>query len=371
MSLKHIFRALLTSDQPVSAPFARMRRGLQASRLSIRPHTTPVAQSLLSVMAGMRYGCHPHSPGKHLLLRLTALCAVLLSIGVVACGHARLTGRGDTTRTAESGQPHRHRPDWQTFVLLGLDQRTRETPRSDTIIVVSWDKANGKANVLSLPRDLWVQVPGFGWNKLSSAYTLGAGSDGPGGAELVRRTLRANLGIAAGHQAAVSLQGFTSIVDRLGGVWVDVPAPLVDNEYPDQRDAYRRVYIPAGLQFMDGATALQYVRSRHADSDFGRSQRQQQVLSAIRDRVTTLDQASHIPRMVQQLQKDVETDLSTAEMLRLAPAAMRMKMAGVNTESLDMRFLEPTQTGSGMSILGPKGGDWRRLRAKVATILNQ
>lgn len=256
-------------------------------------------------------------------------------------------------------------PEWQTFLLLGLDQRSLETPRSDTVIVVNWDRANDRANVLSLPRDLWVEIPGYGWDKLGSAYTLGSGSDGPGGAALVKDTLKANLGIEITHYAAVTLEGFQSAVDKVGGVWIDVPFPLLDNEFPAEDYKYRRLYVPPGLQRMDGAGALAYARSRHADGDFGRSERQQQVLQALRERIITIHSAPKLPGLVRDLSQHVQTDLSIPETIGMAPDALNLKSENIRTESVDFRFLAPAQTGSGMSILEPVDGDWQRLRRQV------
>lgn len=260
-------------------------------------------------------------------------------------------------------------PDWHTYLLLGLDQRDDEPPRSDTVMLVNWDKANNRANVLSLPRDLWVDVPGYGKEKLSSAYALGEGANGPGGAALIKRTLKENLGLEIEGHAAVTLEGFESIVDRLGGVWLDVPFPLADDEYPNKEGGYERLYIEAGLQHMDGERALKYARSRHADGDFGRVQRQQQVLTALRERVTRFGSATKIPGLISELRSQVETDLSTPELLKLAPAALRLHGDGIRGASVGYDLLEPTTTGSGVSILIPHGNNWTRLRKEVRRML--
>ncbi|MDQ3855622.1 MAG: LCP family protein [Chloroflexota bacterium] len=306
----------------------------------------------------------------HLRRRVQDGVALLLTC-VVVLGAIFLTVQ--RSESAPRGGPHA-RPQgagaaWQTYMLLGLDQRADEAPRSDTIIIVNWDRSSRRANVLSLPRDLWVQIPGYGWDKLSTAYTLGVGSDGPGGPELVKRTLKANLGIEVDHYGAVTLQGFERIIDRVGGVWLDVRAPLLDNEFPGGNGSYRRLFIAPGLQRMDGGMALAYARSRHADSDFGRARRQQEVLSAIRDRVVKLHSPSSLPGLLGDLRREVKTDISTVDALKLAPDALRLNMGDMRTRTLDLSSLQATQTGSGLSILAPKSGDWQALRQTVRRAL--
>ncbi len=305
--------------------------------------------------------------------------ALLLALGVLvsACArspearvpeaHAK-TARGQARHVTPAPREHT-RPDWQTFLLLGLDQRGKETPRSDTIIVVNWDRANDVANVLSVPRDLWVQVPGYGWYKLGQTYSLGAGQGGPGGPQLVERTLKENLGIEVDDYAAVSLESFRSIVNRIGGVWVDVPYPLMDNEYPTDDYKYKRIYFGTGLQHMDGEEALEYARSRHEDGDFGRSRRQQQVLIAIRNQLTSITSVPEIPGLIKELRRDVQTDMSTQDMVRLAPAAMGLEMRDIHTHSLDYNNLEASTSSDGQSILVPIGGNWVRLRAQIRQML--
>ncbi len=259
--------------------------------------------------------------------------------------------------------------EWETYLLLGLDQRDQEAPRSDTVILVSWNRTSGWANVVSLPRDLWVRVPGYGWNKLGSAFTLGVGSDGPGGPELMKRTLKANLGIEATHYSSVTLSGFERIVDRVGGVWVDVPTPLLDNEFPAGNNTYRRLYVPSGLQLMNGELALAYSRSRHADGDIGRSARQQQVLSAVRKRVADLGRPTRLPGLISDFRNNVSADLSLTEAVKLAPDALRLDSSRINTYTLDNDRLEIGRSSNGQSILAPQNNDWKSLRLHVRRLL--
>ncbi len=214
-------------------------------------------------------------------------------------------------------------PDWDkkdriNVLLLGVDRREAgDVPRADTIIVVTIDPLTKDVGMLSIPRDLLVTIPGYGQEKINAAYPLGMSSSltGPG---LLRATIEYNFGIPIHYYAEVDFEGFVRIVDTLGGVVVDVPAPIKDDEYPGEDYNYTRIYFAPGLQHMDGRTALRYVRTRHDDNDFSRGYRQQQVLRALREQGLRLDLLRKAPQLVDALADTVRTDLSPQQVLALA-----------------------------------------------------
>ncbi|MBO9351260.1 MAG: LCP family protein [Thermomicrobium sp.] len=214
-------------------------------------------------------------------------------------------------------------PDWDkkdriNVLLLGVDRREAgDVPRADSIIVVTIDPLTKDVGMLSIPRDLLVTIPGYGQEKINAAYPLGMSSPltGPG---LLRATIEYNFGIPIHYHAEVDFEGFVRIVDTLGGVVVDVPAPIKDDEYPGEDYNYTRVYFAPGLQQMDGRTALRYVRTRHDDNDFSRGYRQQQVLRALREQGLRLDLLRKAPQLVDALADTVRTDLSPQQVLALA-----------------------------------------------------
>jgi LCP family protein required for cell wall assembly len=217
-------------------------------------------------------------------------------------------------------------PEWQgtdrlNVLLLGVDRRDGEDlPRSDTMILVSIDPVSKRVGMLSIPRDLWVTIPGYGPNKINAAFPLGEQSKLPGGgAGLVMQTVEYNFKLPVHHFATVDFRGFIKIIDAVGGIAVEVPYALKDDEYPaDEGPNYTRLYIPAGLQWMDGATALRYARSRHFDTDFGRQRRQQQVLQAIRDQGLKLNLLPRLPELITLLSGSVRTDLDPRQLPALA-----------------------------------------------------
>ena len=229
-------------------------------------------------------------------------------------------------------------------MLLGVDTRADpdEGARSDTLIVASINPAQGWVSMLSIPRDTMTQVPGRGESKINTAYSYGHANavalygEGTapeaGGGALAAETVEGFLGIEIDYIAQIDFRGFERVINTLGGITVDVEQPLLDATYPTEDYGVERIYIPAGLQVMDGATALRYARSRHASSDFDRSRRQQQVLSAILDELRRrgmLDQASLLPELASDLQASVRTTLPIADLSALRGlAAFAQQLSG-------------------------------------------
>jgi len=234
-----------------------------------------------------------------------------------------------------------------TVLLLGTDRRPGEevTPRSDAVLVARIDPARKRVALLSLPRDLWVAIPGHGNNRLNAAYLWGE-RDGPpgGGLALARATVSDTLGLPIDYGVVVDFRGFAGIIDALGGVNVDVPRPLVDREFPTADYRVTTVRFAAGRQRMDGARALAYARIRHPDSDFERGLRQQAVLVAIAERLRERgDLATWFAarRVSAALVGYVQTDMPVERMLELIWALRDLDPAAVEryafTEA-DVRF---------------------------------
>src|SRR5438445_1175177 len=210
------------------------------------------------------------------------------------------------------------------ILLLGSDNDQKfqqDALLSQTMIVVSIDPTTRQVTMLSVPRDLWVEIPGHPSAKIDLAYAQG-------GAPLARATVEKAFKIPIHYYAWVGLNGLVRVVDRVGGVDLDVLHPVLDDNYPNDfsESGYgtERVYLAAGPQHLDGRHALQYVRSRHGDllSDFGRSVRQQQLLLAIQQRVAGMDLVAALPTFARDLNGHVKTDL---DLLRLTQLALFMR----------------------------------------------
>ncbi|HET7034327.1 MAG TPA: LCP family protein [Thermomicrobiaceae bacterium] len=234
-------------------------------------------------------------------------------------------------------------PDWNgkdrvNILLLGVDSTPArraqgEPPLSDTMIVVSINPADKTVGMLSIPRDLLVTIPNYGDDKINAAFSNGERSKltGPG---LVTATIEYNFDIPISYFAEVDLAGFQQIVDTLGGVTIDVQAPLKDDEYPADNFNYTRLLFHTGLQHMDGVTALHYARSRHDDNDFGRGNRQQQVLKALRAQAESLDTITKAPALLSTLAGSFRTDLSPTQLLALAKLGVGIPAGNIHSYNL-------------------------------------
>jgi LCP family protein required for cell wall assembly len=211
-----------------------------------------------------------------------------------------------------------------TVLLLGSDERPGETDpaRTDSIIVARIDPHSGRVALLSLPRDLWVEIPGYGNARINAANVWGVIYNAPeGGLGLAQKTVSHLLGIPIDYTIHINFQGFIGAIDALGGVTVDVPAELYDDQFPTMDYGYTVAHFLPGTQHMDGAAALMYSRIRHPDSDFARMRRQQAVVVAAMSRIreqNPLQTLKSLEDVTAALRGFVQTDLPEERMVGLA-----------------------------------------------------
>ncbi|MGH2532952.1 MAG: LCP family protein [Thermomicrobiales bacterium] len=245
------------------------------------------------------------------------------------------------TAAAQAAIPAWDGQERVTILLLGIDRRDDEATRSDTMILVNIDPVAKQAGMLSIPRDMQVVIPGYGIDKINAAYAFGDRDEVPGGGPgLTIRTIEANFGIQINYFAQVDFAGFVTIVDTVGGITLDVPYPIKDDAYPASGTNYMRVYFDAGWQHMAGERALQYARTRHSDSDYARSWRQQQVLLALRQQAVSLDLLPKARELISAVGDSVRTDLSLDQVLQLARLASEFSADDITQYSLDAGLIE-------------------------------
>jgi len=219
------------------------------------------------------------------------------------------------------------------ILLLGSDNDSKfafPNVLTQVMMVLHIDMVKHTVSMVSIPRDSWVAVPEVGgMHKIDQAFLLGAQRDQTfeGGVRLARLTVEQDYGIAIDRYAWVGLDGFAKVIDTLGGVDVDITHPIVDDTYPDDTNvnsndpyAYTRLYLVPGPQHLSGEQTLQYVRTRHSDQigDIGRTERQQQVLEALKLKLASSDVIGSIPQFLLNLHTKFYTDLSEQEMLAMA-----------------------------------------------------
>jgi len=224
------------------------------------------------------------------------------------------------------------------ILLLGVDSRPDddEPPRSDTMIVVRVDPGENRVDLFSIPRDLLVEIPGYLATKVNAAYVFGELDDVPGGGPiLAAQTIEYNFGIRIDYFATVDITGMERVVDTIGGVIIDVPTALKDDQYPTDDYQFTRIYFGSGPQEMDGVSAVQYSRTRHDDNDFRRSIRQQEVLIAIRNKILATGIITRLPELIADVGDAVRTDLSPRQVLSLARFGQDLPRESIYVHSIN------------------------------------
>lgn len=253
-----------------------------------------------------------------------------------------------------------------TLLLLGTDARPDEVgpSRSDTIMVAQFDPQAKQVSLLSIPRDLWVAIPGHGESRINTAFFRGQAYDVPhGGPGLAALTVEYNFGIPIDYWATVDFGGFEQIVDALGGVTVEVPYDIYDPAYPDDRNGTIELHIPAGTQHLDGALALKYARTRHGDSDFDRAGRQQQIIRAALDQALSPSTLPRLPRLAAAVSDAVDTNAGPDAAVALAGWVTRAKELSLETAVVDRSLASDYVTASGAQVLLP---NWEGIQALVS-----
>lgn len=239
----------------------------------------------------------------------------------------------------------------KNIVVLGVDERSDDVGRSDTLFVVMFDSSNKSASLLSVPRDTRVRIDGYGWDKINHAYAYG-------GRELTQKTVEELLGLKINNYVMVDFKGFTGLVDAIGGIDIDVEK---DMYYHDTWDGFT-VDLKKGRQHLDGETAIQYVRYRDEDGDIGRIRRQQHFLMAMYDKITSANMLLHIPGLAKQLTSMVKTDLPMGDMMDLG----RVLHAMVKEKGLSMAMLPGTpEYINGVSYWLPDITDLREMMVNM------
>jgi len=200
------------------------------------------------------------------------------------------------------------------IVMVGLDQRTTEFPHTDTMLVVSIDPKTDSVRMLSVPRDLWVNIPNYYADRINDAY-------GFGGTRLLIKTAEGVVNIPIRYYAVINFKGFEKVIDALGGVTIDVKQTINDPTFPAPiGNGYAPLYIKAGVHHMNGRLALDFVRTRHDDKlgDLGRNQRQQQLLLALKQQALQPATLFKIPTVLDALGHAVKTNFPYADLTYLA-----------------------------------------------------
>lgn len=231
-----------------------------------------------------------------------------------------------------------------TFLLLGVDQRPDDPspPRTDNMIVVTVDPETSQVGMISLPRDLFVPIPEYQYSgKINTAYYLGEVNKYPGGGgALAKKTVSEFLGYPVDYYVKMNFDGFIQAIDAIGGIDVVVARTIHDEEYPTSDYGIETFHIEAGPQHLDGETALKYVRTRHADDDFQRSKRQQQVLLAVKDKLieNKLLTPVRLLELMRVVSNSVQHDIPATQLPSLLALASRVQLDQIEQLVIDTRY---------------------------------
>jgi LCP family protein required for cell wall assembly len=239
-------------------------------------------------------------------------------------------------------------------LLLGSDRRPGDPVwRTDVMMIAFLDTANGRAAVLSLPRDLYVNIPTRGGDRINITDFWGEYTQYPGGGPgLLKDVIAENFGIRVDKYARVDFEGFKQIINTLGGIDVNVPCDLEDDFVdPTSPTGFRHFSVTAGINHMDGDTALMFVRQRHNTGDVSRAQRQQRVIYALRDRVLQPDILPKIPALFQQFQNTVQTDFGTIDIPGLVQIGTQIDPSNIRGRVIDETMWQFWNTPDGKSVL--------------------
>lgn len=243
--------------------------------------------------------------------------------------------------------------DEYTFLVAGLDTRTVEEPENtDVMMVARVNLASGTVRSMSFPRDLLVEIPGIGYDKLNRAYDYGSKAnnhDWNAGVALMEQTFEHNFGLAVDAVATTNFQGLPAVVDALGGVHVENPYDVYDATFPTADFGTKEIFYPAGPLDLTGEQALEFGRTRHQDGDDGRVMRQQLILTGLLQKAQDPSILTKLPELVEATRDAVTTNIPRDIQLQLIAAVPQIDLANVQWGTMT-DYLWGDTTASGMWV---------------------
>jgi LCP family protein required for cell wall assembly len=232
------------------------------------------------------------------------------------------------------------------FLLLGADDSPSRgsVGRTDTIMLVSVVPLKPYIGVLSIPRDLWVQIPGVGEQRINTAYFFAEAERRGSGGPAAARTIRENFDVSVRYYAVIHMFGLISLVDALGGV---------------------EVSTSQGSMLLNGEQALEFVRERSSSDDFGRMGRTQTLLSAVLRKMLSPSSWRNLPAVITAVLDTVDTNLPPWQWPRLSFALLRSFVFGIDSRTISREMVIPFQTSQGAQVLAP---NWEAINPLLSEI---
>ncbi len=250
------------------------------------------------------------------------ILGIVLLIVLAGAAAAFFHGGIQRNRTADSGlmagssEVH--------IMIMGVDSRTDDVGRSDTLMIATVDPQKEKASLLSIPRDTRVKIEGNGYDKINAAYAYG-------GHALTKKTVETLLGVPMDHYIIIDIHAFERIIDAIGGVDIDVEKRM-HYEDPWDDDGGLVIDLYPGEQHMDGKKAIQYVRYRDGEGDIGRIGRQQKFMKAVLAQVISPQILPKLPNIIEEVSSAVKTDMSMKDMMSFMNILKKVHDNGLTAE---------------------------------------
>jgi LCP family protein required for cell wall assembly len=259
-----------------------------------------------------------------------------------------------------------------TILVMGLDYNDWRAgegpPRTDTMILLTLDPLSKTGGMLSIPRDLWVSIPGFDYGKINTAYQLGEAYKLPGGGPgLAMDTVERLIGVPIQYYAQIDFVVFVRFIDEIHGVKLDVPEKIFIDIYDDDKG---KIKIKPGTQVLPGEHALAYARARNTEgADFDRAQRQQQVIMGIRDRLADprviSELVSNAPGLYNEFSSGINTNLSFDEVTKLGWLALQIPNEDIYRGIIGEKQVNFGKSPDGLDVLKPLPDQIRLLRDEI------
>lgn len=289
-------------------------------------------------------------------------------------GMARLAIRHDKILKGELS-------DRTNILILGMGGAAHEGPYlTDTIILASLKPSTHQLALFSIPRDLYVPISGYGWQKINAANSLGMAKS-KDGAALTSQVINDIFEIPIHYWIRLDFSAFEKLIDYLGGIEVEVERNFVDYQYPAPNFRFQTIAFQAGKQVMNGQRALQFVRSRHGtnneDTDFARMARQQKVILAIKEKIEAeniLDQPTKLWSIYKIFEDKITTNLDFAEIIKLAKLIYKIPNEQIQTYVFTAEpegLLKPEISLNGAYILRPKSGNFKEMAKMIQDIFQE
>jgi LCP family protein required for cell wall assembly len=227
------------------------------------------------------------------------------------------------------------------ILILGADDSPERgfIGRTDTIILASVVPLKPYIGMLSIPRDLWVEIPGVGEQRINTAYFYAETEAAGSGAEAAKATIQQNFGVPVRYHTVIHMTGLISLVDALGGIDLVLDTSLGG--------------LPAGTHHLNGVQALAFVRERSTSDDFGRMQRAQALLSAALRKAFKPSTWRDLPKIAQAISQTMDTNIPFWQIPRLTFALLRAPLIGVDSRTITREMVTPYQTSGGAQVLLP------------------